>query len=87
MTKENELNTTIDEWRAEMERIDFGAPGKTLRELCSELGMKRTTMQNRLADLIQDKRCIKGVGKRIGVGGVYPVSVYQLIPQEKESKK
>lgn len=84
---DNELDTTIDDWRAEMERLSTGDPGKTVRELAREFGdIPRSTIQSRLEKLIAEGRCTRGIGKRIGVGGVYTVSVYQLISLRKAGK-
>lgn len=78
MNSDNELDTTVDEWQAEMDKLSEGDPGMTLSELMKELGLKKTTMQERLKELVATGRCIRGIGRRIGVGGVYPVAVYQL---------
>ena len=87
MQNDSELDTTIDEWQAEMDYMEKGDPGKTARELAEELGnIPKSTMQCRLEKLVKAGRCIKGTGKRIGVGGVYLVSVYQLKKKEKASK-
>ncbi len=86
MTSGDTLDTTVDEWRAEMEKSETGEPGLTVRELMEKLGLKRTTMQERLGKLIKAGRCTRGRGKRIGVGGTYPVAVYQLIPETKAGK-
>lgn len=82
----NELDTTIDDWRAEIEQMNSSDPGKTAKELAEEFNIPRSTMHDRLQKLVKIGRCKKGIGKRIGVGGVYTVSVYQLIPQKKAGK-
>lgn len=81
----NTLDTTMDDWRAELERMVAGDPGMTVRELCKETGIKRTAMQTSLNKLIASGRCFRGIGKRLGAGGVYTVSVYQLIPKKEEN--
>ncbi len=52
----NTLDTTVDEWRAEMDRLAGNDPGMTLRELMKELGLKKTSMQDRLRKLIETGR-------------------------------
>lgn len=81
------LDTTIDEWRAELQKFNPGdVPGWTLQELCKELKVRRTTMQNRLQDLIDYGRCTWFEGTRTDKKGrSYTVTVYQLI-REKEKK-
>lgn len=89
MSDDNFLDTTIDDWRAEMEKINIGDPGMTARELARELypsPIPVSTMRNRLDKLISKKKCTRGIGRRIGVGGVYTVTVYQLLPKEKAGK-
>lgn len=88
--KDNDtLDTTVDEWQAEMERlVPKNVPGETLLELCKKLKVRRTTMQNRLRTLIDNGRCIWREGIRIDKKGrSYTVVVYQLTPQKKASKK
>ncbi len=87
-TDSNTLDTTIDEWRDELVEMEAGHPGMTLIELMEELGVKKTTMQDRLKKLIESGRCIRGRGKRIGPSGrTYLVSVYQLVHGTKAGEK
>lgn len=73
------LDTTIDEWQAEMYKLRPNAPGKTVEELRKEFGgIPRSTMQNRLDRLVESGRCIRRLGIRVGRKGAYTASVYQL---------
>lgn len=80
------LDTTIDEWQAEMKRISPDAPGKTLSELATELKISKTTMRRRIEQLINEGRCMQNTGKRFDrFNRLYDVSVYQLYPREKKN--
>ena len=82
------LDTTIDEWQAEMERfVPRNVPGKTISELSRELDIPDSTMRNRIQILIQEGRCIRRYGiRKDDLGRDYQVSLYQLITIEKEKK-
>lgn len=88
--KDNDtLDTTVDEWQAEMERYDKkNIAGKTLMELSQKLHISRTTMGFRLQTLIDEGRCTRDMGVRIDKSGRrFEVAVYQLTSQEKASEK
>lgn len=89
MSDDNTLDTTIDEWQAELQRFKPECSlGKTLWELSEELGLSPTTMRLRLLDLIKTGRCTYGQGQRTDKRGRrYNVAVYQLIPQKKTEKQ
>ncbi len=74
------LNTTVDEWRIEMERHDLIAvSGNTIREIaaCTKMGL--TATRERIRKLCKSDRCIVRNGSRVATDGHhYPVSVYQL---------
>ena len=81
------LDTTVDEWQAELQKFTpKNVPGRTIQELCKELKVRRTTMQNRIQDLIECGRCTWREGTRTDKKGrTYSVTVYQLI-LKKEKK-
>ncbi len=74
------LDTTIDEWRAEMELYDDkDVPGVTLSELSQELKISETTMRRRIKHMIKINRCTSANGQRIdNLGRCRKVIVYQL---------
>lgn len=77
--QDNTLDTTIDEWRKEMEKLDKGDPGTTIMELAVKFNLCRATMQKRINKLIDEGRCIRGIGTRTDQGGRQQrVPVYQL---------
>ncbi len=79
------LDTTIEEWQKEMEQLTpRNTSGKTLLELCEGLKVCRTTMQNRLQDLINCGKCTWADGTRTDKKGrTYSVTVYQLRKEKK----
>jgi len=84
--KDNELDTTIDEWRAEMN--SFGDdPGKTTKELAEKFNVSVRTMQRRIAALIDSGKCKEGRAVKNYRGIPKYTPVYQLTPKKKESKK
>lgn len=88
MSNDNTLDTTVEEWQAEMERITPNDSGRTLSELSVELKVSATTMQRRITQLINEGKCIRGTGRRFDCHNrPYDVTVYQLIPQEKATKQ
>jgi hypothetical protein len=82
---DNTLDTTVDEWQAEMGRLQPGAPGETVMELRKKFGdIPKSTMQSRLDRLVESGRCIRRLGTRVSVSGAsYVVSVYQLKKEKK----
>ena len=80
------LDTTVDEWQAEMQQLmPKNVPGRTIMELCKELKIRRTTMQNRLQNLIDFGKCTYAEGTRIDKKGrSYCVTVYQLRPKKEK---
>jgi DNA-binding Lrp family transcriptional regulator len=81
------LDTTIEEWRAELERMSHNDPGSTLFELAKSLGVSESTMRRRITQLINEGKCIDGIGQRIdSLGRSYDVTVYQLRPKKKGNK-
>lgn len=80
------LDTTIDEWRAEIELYDEkDVPGVTLSELSQELKVSETTMRRRIKHMIKINRCIPAHGQRIDNSGrCYRVMVYRLTPKGKK---
>lgn len=82
------LDTTVNEWRTEIERLERGDPGETIGELCKTLKMGRTSLQRKVSKLIKEGRCTEGRGVRYTPSGrLYPVAVYQLISEKKRSKE
>ena len=85
MTSGNTLNTTVDQWRAEMERIDAGSPGFTAAELADQLGIPKSTILGRIAKMAREGRCVAGIGlRKDSAGRNYHVQVFE-IKREKES--
>ena len=80
------LDTTIDEWQAEMELYDNkDVPGKTLSELSQELGVNERTMRRRVLHMIKINRCTSARGQRIdNLGRRYKATVYQLTPKKEK---
>lgn len=85
---DNKLDTTIDEWRAEMERLRGGNdPGKTTAELARELGIPERTMLRQVRKLVEEGRCVVGTTTRLTTAGhCRRVPVYQLISNKKSKK-
>lgn len=84
---DNELDTTIDQWRAEMEKCTPNDPGLTIQELCEKLGTKKTATQGLVGRLVKDGKCKKGYSRRENNGFVYYASVYQILTPKKEKKR
>ena len=80
------LNTTVDEWRAEITKLEpRNSPGKTIVELSKELELSPTTLYRHIRKLIQSGRCVTKGGQRTdNRGRRYNVTVYQLIPQKEK---
>ncbi len=84
---DNELDTTIDEWREVMEDLTQSDPGLTIQELCEKFGTKRTTTQALVNRLVKKGKCKKGKARRSYSDGVTKhVSVYDII-KSKERKR
>ena len=81
------LDTTVDEWRAEMDSFYGDDPGKTTKELAEEFNVSVRTMQRRIATLIDFGRCKKGRALRDFRGFPRYTSVYQLILKKKAGKQ
>jgi len=82
---DNTLDTTVDEWRAEMEKLEEGAPGITITELKRKMGWSKHMVQTRIEKLLSAGRCIRGMGKRVdSAGRLIRVPVYQLVKGKKK---
>ena len=88
MSDDNTLDTTVEEWHAELQRIaPKDVPGRTLSELCEELKTPLTTMQRRITELLNEGSCRSLVGQRKDrKGRLYDVTVYQLIKNAPQKK-
>ncbi len=90
MTSGNELDTTVDDWRAEMEefRKQENAPGKTVSELAKEFGIGHRAMQYRIIKMLQEGRCyMVGKAMRRAIDGrMFPIPVYRLTKKSKGKK-
>ena len=76
---DNELDTTVDEWRDLMDKALPNDPGLTVAELCEKFGSKQSATRSMLSRLMQEGKCRKGRAMREGGSGRYHVSVYQLL--------
>ena len=87
MSDDNFLDTTVDDWRAEMEQLARDDPGETIAELAFRFNVNVRTLQRHIAKLIDEGKCIQGKAKRITRSGYYQlIPVYQLIPEKKAGK-
>lgn len=94
---DNELDTTVDEWRAEMEKftpaatlssLPYLTKGKTSGELAKEFKVSNDTIVRRLSEMIKNGRCEKGRAHRATINGQEKnVPVYQLVPKSKAGEK
>lgn len=85
---DNELDTTIDQWRAALSDIVQNDPGETVAELRARLGGGKTAIRDMLETLIKNGKCKKGRAARTRCDGVrYFASVYQLVHPKKEKKR
>lgn len=82
---ENELDTTIDDWRAEMNSYGDD-PGMTTKELAEKFNVSVRTMQRRVAALIDSGKCKEGRALRNWRGIPRYTPVYQLISEKKAGK-
>lgn len=81
---DNELDTTVDEWQAEMDKLDKGDDGKTITELTEELGVHKTTMRDLILKLLLAGKCKQGKGIRLdSMGRRQHMAVYQLKKEKK----
>ena len=82
---DNTLDTTVDEWRAEMEKLQYlDDPGKTISELAKEYGINKGTVARHVSNLVDKGECIKGANTRIDSSGRrQAVIVYQLKKEKK----
>lgn len=82
---DNELDTTIDEWRAVMGKLNsYGDdPGETTKELAKEFNVSVRTMQRRIAILIESGKCTQGRALRNWRGFPRYTFVYQLTGESK----
>lgn len=72
---------TVDEWRAELERIGElgGDKGNTSAELAERLGVSLRRMRQILANGVAEGRYIRGRGIRTSIDGCQKkVAVYQI---------
>lgn len=82
-TNDNTLDTPVDEWRTEMERLTRGEPGSTISELVRDLKRSRYFIRKWLDELYDKRLCVRGVGLRTDSRGhQIRVPVHQLISKE-----
>ena len=81
MTEENELDTTVEEWKNAIEEMYYpNDPGFTRRELQDKLNVTYWAVTKILEQMLSEGRCIRGKGTRIdSVGRKQAIPVYQLI--------
>ena len=81
----NTLDTTVDEWQAEVSNLYKDDPGSTLTELEEIFNRTRYATRKIIVGLVASGRCIQGIATRIDASGrKISVSVYQL---KKEGKR
>jgi predicted ArsR family transcriptional regulator len=82
MKKENELDTTVDEWREalEMSVVDNDPSWKTATEIADSLGVNRTSVTRRLRKLIKSGNCLQGKCRRLdGTGRPQFLPAYKMV--------
>lgn len=84
----NELDTTIDDWRAEMGRLQPNDPGLSMVEIADEIGMSLSTTCRKIRHLLKSGKCKQGFAIRTdAIGRRQRIPVYQLIPEKKVDNK
>lgn len=75
------LDTTVDDWRTEIEKLETeGDPGFTVEELAQELDCATTTARRRAHALVKRGICVQGRGiRRAKDGRIKRLPVFQLI--------
>ncbi len=76
-----ELDTTAAEWMAEMDGLQAcNDPGETASEVAYKLEVYKGTALRYLGRLMDEGKCVKGLGTRIDSSGrKQRVAVYQLV--------
>ncbi len=84
---ENELDTTVDEWRDLLRSDAPDDPGMSIPEICEKFGTKVTATRLKIQRLVRAGKCRKGYAIRISESGAsYRVTVYDII-KSKERKQ
>ena len=84
------LDTTIDEWRAEVHRLEKSSDinGLTITELMKSLDLTRWGANELVRQLTANMRCESGSSTRKDrTGRSYHVTVYQLTNSPNKRKK
>lgn len=81
MSKTSDLNTTIEDWRTEVESYNKDSEGATIKELMEAFGLSRHAVMNIVNDAIAAHRCTIGTAWRTYKNGrVVRVPVYKIEP-------
>ena len=77
---DNELSTTVDQWREALNTASQDDPGDTMREISEKVGLGLTQTKVLIKKLIAERKCKPGMSyKHDSRGYKQRIPVYQLV--------